>query len=1689
MTFNYTLTVNILPAQSRRIFDYTISTTVRPAAPVEQVASLTYPFVLNVRPISLNISEITKQLAADFFQNLLNTYIDEDRELKELLNYGEDRQSVIIAKRFGPIDTTGTPTVQLKLLQPVLGDIGTDDRAFISREVVNSVIDTFRVKFAPEIDATPFLRPRNTSVRINDQLGKTLRNVTLQYLALETGSVGGNDTTNNRTFEDQIFRRWYSYDFNSSELNLDFTNYENFIFYGSAALRLEAFVQKLYKLDKLTNDSKQFEGDVFTGTLAAAGATYILEQSSKLAKEKEEIIRSFDRYEQYLYFTPSGSNSPYSASFDYVDGGVEFNSIGYWPKKPNNDLYHPTESIAANWFGDQLDIARRYDEFNPNSLINTIPSYLRDDDNNAAYFTFVLMIGHFFDLIKPYIDQFPEIYSRNLNPNEQLSKDLVYNIAEAVGFPLPTLNSLYDIGDTVLEIENIPSRRDYAVEAHKRILHNLPLFVKSKGTKTALRTAMRTLGLAPQLLDVWETGASRTNFAERNSSRGVYAFEEYTNGLDFSLLPSGSITVPLSSSLRTPYPQSIEMSVKFSSPSNCTIMEGDTKWILNVATHPTNNKLGRFEIRSEVYNILMSSSYHEIFEDNIIHLSIKTQTAPPLSSLDVYEVDSYGISYESTNLTTISDFVSSWSNTDNIVIGGVGILSVGKFTGVLDEFRLSTNLSTNNSKLLAQDPSSIAGNIYSQAANNLYVQLSFNKIDNSVLSGSIINESPYKDKTLSPSLETLSTANINLSGLVRYNRTIRQPLPVAGNSNYVSQKIFIAPPQQFGPEFLSGQGVKQLSRTRSVVTNRKLTTRGGRNKVIIATSPTRIINDNIIRTMGATNINSALGIPNKYKTLDNTLEKLRKYYNQYYYVSVNYNQYIRVLSGINSVLNDYIEYFIPSKASLSRGIVIEPNILERPTFPILKNIRVYGSKTRKTLNAVASLSGSNSDYGATFTVTQTIDMYSGSELPATYNTTLAQIQREISNPSATTGIYDLQHLDWNEHREIEDSHKAIYDEDTGTWTLPTFLPRPKVTINTHASILSGSRNTYDTVPPIDWLEYQDFSGKYTDYHANVSSKISDLYANTLVYDLQHLDWQKYQFISNSYVTSSDVFQERPFIPRPKVAISPIEKEIDAITPVYSVTEDVSLQEDIRGNYIIKFAEISTKEKSDITATSMAYDLQHLDWQKYQFISNSYVTSSDVFQERPFIPRPKVAIDVEDADNILNVDVSTYNGMVVDTRTKNVNKFDYNDENRGTFGAEPYNRVYPRKLFVGEIDQPRTGGITSLQPSGIYAIPPLSDFNNVAAYNYFNKPDGIYYFPITKYYLAYSQPLNATWDFDTQTFDAATTWSYGTRYNVGDVVYQDVQRNDSQLGDSANFALAGNGKYYAFITAPQYKNLGDGPTLYETDVVSTVPPSLDGLDWRRIRFKPQIVQEPRRIVFDTFIIPTPAQNNYKTTTISVDTPIDISQRYVDSFTIPELGGNGIAQGQFLIQNIFTLFGIQSNTSDIRVRLYRTLESMIADTNRDILTLPTGAHGVLADIQVKEQNSVQLINPIITLIADSLPPGGKIYYTINNLTNTPKISNKILFYYFAAQVEPRVPKGYLAQHYRYTRDNSTAAKRRKYLGCKFRIVRYSPSGEPVYDTIDGLPPVQVFLSEGSDIIVNSSQAISEIKIGGGGTLNVI
>jgi hypothetical protein len=1063
------------------------------------------------------------------------------------------------------------------------------------------------------------------------------------------------------------------------------------------------------------------------------------------------------------------------------------------------------------------------------------------------------------------------------------------------------------------------------------------LFAKSKGTRKALSTLLRTFGITEQLINVREEGTPE--------SSSVYVYDEFTSGLDFDEGENQYIRIPLNAAGFSPYPRSMQLSLTAAKAKSMTVLNGDDLWKLDVKVHPTYNSLGRFELISGSTTIL-SSSYEHIFGDELLNVAIRTYTSDNTANLTVTQTDGEDTIFSTSETENISSgFVNQlWNLTDYVYVGGSGSLITSNFDGTIDEIRLwGINLSNEMTENTAFDPGSNAGDAYTDASDYLYAQVSFNLIDTASISTEVINESPYKDK-FTKNVDRLIAYNIGTEDIIRYSRTAKQAVSEYGQAAYVTRKIKVVAPPVFENNFLDDSGTYHLSRTKSIITPRaKRRQQFNKNKVAISISPTQVINTNIIRNLGLENINSMIGVPVDFYNANNTsLQKLKKHYAQYYYADINVNQYIRILSSVASVLNQVVNYFVPSRASLLQGFVLEQNILERVYLSRIKNIRFYGGNdrgARRTINAANSLTSSNADYEATFNLSQAIpqpDLWSAS---AHYNLYTSSLSAE--NP-----------------------------------------------------LLSGSYNTYSSSISND---NYTVSSSYHYYTSSINE------TNTLLTASYH--YYSSSVASNSYLLSGSLLY-------------------------YSSSISSS-----QGNVISQYK---------------TYNLQHLDWYEWQQVSQS----NEIHKQQK-----------------------------IDTRLSDLKKIKFNNTNLGTEGAEPFNRVYARKLFQYEVDKINNPLTKGIYLPALYEIKPIANFENFSVVNFYSQPEGVYYFeedfktPVFKN----NNTKNASWDPENNTFaSGVTTWSYGERYSYGDVVYQKVDKYSSYanlLGSQTQSALAGNERYYVFSVRERPSLVSGSPGFAPgSKVPSYVPPSLDQNSWKTLRFSPFVKRKAYRITYDTTIFSDPKDNDYNTLQVELDTIVNENTRYVDTATIPTIAANSSVTGNIALQNIMALFGLESTLSNIRVRLYRTLIDATNDLSRSATEDPASDAGVLLDMVIDQAGQVIMTNPSPMLIAGDNPPGGVIYYTVNNLTGSTLPSSTLYLYYFALQVQNRIPIGYLPTHYRFFRDNSTATKRRNWLGCK----------NTDQTTADGLPVVQVTIKEGTQLNVSTALQDNEITLGGGGTL---
>jgi hypothetical protein len=265
-----------------------------------------------------------------------------------------------------------------------------------------------------------------------------------------------------------------------AEINVDYSDYNSFVHFSSAQERLNNFQYKLFLIEEY--------------------------ESSGSTDKAIEVFSGFDHYDRFLYFN-SGSDS--------------------WPKF-NNKVINPTGSAAIAFFNSQSLNATLFDETNPHRLLNTIPSFLKDDPNNQPYNLFIDMIGQHFDNVWLYAKGMTDRYDGDNRVDYGISKDLVADALRGFGIKLYgsslNLEGLFtmfsgsgiitgsELINTAISASNVDiSVDDYQKEIYKRMYHNTPLLLKSKGTERGLRTLLNVFGIPKNLLDIRLYGGQSTD--------------------------------------------------------------------------------------------------------------------------------------------------------------------------------------------------------------------------------------------------------------------------------------------------------------------------------------------------------------------------------------------------------------------------------------------------------------------------------------------------------------------------------------------------------------------------------------------------------------------------------------------------------------------------------------------------------------------------------------------------------------------------------------------------------------------------------------------------------------------------------------------------------------------------------------------------------------------------------------------------------------------------------------------------------------------------------------------------------------------------------------------------------------------------------------------------------------------------
>jgi hypothetical protein len=438
------------------------------------------------------------------------------------LNFGDN--VLVICTNVAYIEDDNGSYLLIKLYEqlPVEYDLKSD--LWIVDKIAESVSYDVDIQVESQaVSTNNSLRGANFKIPLDKRVGQTTPYYS--YTSLFSSSL------------DSFTRKLNSYyDDKSISINVDFSDFSNFVHFSSITSRIQNFV---YKLSLLENYQSQIVSQqAITGNGSYSQAA-INSQIKIINSNIDSIITKFDIYEYYLYYS--------SESFA-------------WPKSTSTTpylLYSTTSSKALNWIGDANTIpsslgvsmlysASYYDSTNSDILTNVIPGYIRDDSSNQPYITFVNMIGQHFDNVWVYYKDVSNRFNATNNPNTGVSDDLVSDSLKSLGFPIYTNTSISDnlyyslfgmnedgsllpptgselITNYVTSSLATLSSNDIQQEIYKRIYHNLPYLLKTKGTRKGIEALISCYGIPKEILTINEFGGydryTKSGISEVNNDK------------------------------------------------------------------------------------------------------------------------------------------------------------------------------------------------------------------------------------------------------------------------------------------------------------------------------------------------------------------------------------------------------------------------------------------------------------------------------------------------------------------------------------------------------------------------------------------------------------------------------------------------------------------------------------------------------------------------------------------------------------------------------------------------------------------------------------------------------------------------------------------------------------------------------------------------------------------------------------------------------------------------------------------------------------------------------------------------------------------------------------------------------------------------------------------------------------------
>ena len=857
-----------------------------------------------------------------------------------LLNFGDNNLLIAVNVAFDNVNTT-LPSLYIKLYEPLPTNINLNSTLWVNEQISEPY--SFRVNtefIAEEISDSIPLRGPNINVELNEQI-----NITTPYLNL-SNLLDNNTTSSFQQLQSLLEEK-------SIEINIDYNDFNNFIHFSSAQERLENFKFKLNQIQNLQNDLNNLN-DISVLT----NPTYVNSNKTIIQNKINNIIEKFDGYEYYLYFE-SGSNA--------------------WPKtnttKPyNNYLINSVEALSwfgstnftSIYYGGKILDADNYDINSKDYIWNNLPEYIKIDPQNQNLKLFVSMLGQHYDYIWSYIKDITNLQIADNRLDYGISKDLIAETLRNFGIKLYTnsrnnediytfllginpeggtlpLTGSYLIENYVTASQETIPGNDIVKETYKRIYHNLPYLLKSKGTKAGLRALINCFGIPETILRINEFGG----LLKENNIDNLYEKFNYSlSESDLKIPFYPSYKQFLDTGFDDIYPDTLEFRFKLDSNNilqTQSILESENDYKIIKVTHTNGiNANINFGLSDGNDYIFSPSIQLPLYNNDWWTLNLTRETGS-IQSIESGDNQIYTLYIGNKNHNNVNYLRScslsidgstqsqynliSW-NTEDILLPGSQQNIQYPFTGSIQEFRYWIgSIPVDNFKDHILKPLSISYINPTSSYNNLIFRLPL---------GSELDNNPDTELTsVHPSItssfysSSISSSEANIDGNVLYNTNIELYLvnsPNVGTITEINNKIKIPTPNLIPGDvltpYISIQKPGNIRPTNDL------------NIVEVSLSPQDSINEDIIAQLGSFNIDEFIGDPRLanipfYPELNN----LRDFYFKKYSNKQNIFDLIKLLSYFDNSLFKMIKDFVPAKTNLSTGLVIKSHILERNKSP------------------------------------------------------------------------------------------------------------------------------------------------------------------------------------------------------------------------------------------------------------------------------------------------------------------------------------------------------------------------------------------------------------------------------------------------------------------------------------------------------------------------------------------------------------------------------------------------------------------------------------------------------------------------------------------------------------------------------------------------------------------------------------